>query len=55
MKYAYGVTRTPGTRFMINSAATVALGWPTSFGLAEDRLNTYRFCDTRHTGIETVD
>ena len=28
-----GVTFTPGTRFMMNSAATVALGWPTSLGL----------------------
>jgi hypothetical protein len=30
---AYGVTFTPGTRFIINSAATVALGLPTSFCL----------------------
>jgi hypothetical protein len=29
----HGVTFTPGTRFMIYSAATVAFGWPTSFGL----------------------
>jgi hypothetical protein len=30
---AHGVTLTPGTRFMIYSAATVAFGWPTSFDL----------------------
>lgn len=30
---AYGVTLTPGTRFIMNSAAIVALGFPTSFGL----------------------
>ena len=30
-----GVTFTPGTRFMMNSAATVALGCPTSFGLCQ--------------------
>jgi len=30
---AYGVTVTPGTRLMMNSAATVAFGFPTSFGL----------------------
>jgi hypothetical protein len=29
----HGVTFTPETRFMIYSAATVAFGWPTSFGL----------------------
>lgn len=33
MGSAHGVTFTPGTRFMIYSAATVAFGWPTSFGL----------------------
>lgn len=32
-KIIYGVTLTPGTRFMTNSAATVALGCPTSLGL----------------------
>lgn len=32
---ADGVTFTPGTRFMMNSAATVALGCPTSFGLCQ--------------------
>jgi hypothetical protein len=41
-----GVTLTPGTRFITNSAATVALGCPTSFGLGtsiENRktLNDY--------------
>lgn len=30
---AYGVTTTPGTRFIMNSAATVAFGFPTSLGL----------------------
>lgn len=30
---AYGVTTTPGTLFMMNSAATVAFGFPTSLGL----------------------
>lgn len=30
----HGVTFTPGTRFMMNSAATVAFGFPTSCGLA---------------------
>lgn len=29
----HGVTLTPGTRFMIYSAATIALGLPTSAGL----------------------
>jgi len=33
MKNAYGVTFTPGTRFMINSAAAMAFELPTSFGL----------------------
>lgn len=30
---SYEVTVTPGTRFMMNSAATVAFGFPTSLGL----------------------
>ena len=30
---AYGVTTAPGTRFIMNSAATVAFGFPTSLGL----------------------
>lgn len=29
---------TPGTRFMTNSAATVALGCPTSFGLEDPQM-----------------
>jgi hypothetical protein len=32
----HGVTVTPGTRFMMNSAATFAFGWPTSLGLVKD-------------------
>jgi hypothetical protein len=32
-RVTYGVTLTPGTRAMMNSAATIALGLPTSFDL----------------------
>jgi hypothetical protein len=34
------VTFTPGTRFITNSAATVAFGCPTSFGLGTSTRNT---------------
>ena len=33
LRATYGVTFTPGTRFMMYSAATVAFGLPTSCGL----------------------
>ena len=36
---AYGVTTTPGTLFMMNSAATVAFGFPTSLGLPTRKEN----------------
>lgn len=43
LRLAHGVTFTPGTRFMMNSAATVAFGFPTSFCLAqiESRYDAY--------------
>ena len=45
----YGVTTTPGTRFMMNSAATVAFGFPTSLGLGAQGniLVKPRFPNTR--------
>jgi hypothetical protein len=39
---AHGVTFTPGTRFMMYSAATVAFGWPTSFGLRKRGVGQIR-------------
>lgn len=38
--FTHGVTFTPGTRAMMNSAATIALGFPTSFCLAKG-INYY--------------
>ena len=39
----HGVTLTPGTRFMINSAATIAFDFPTSFGLTRDiRIDSFQ-------------
>lgn len=37
---AHGVTFTPGTRFMMNSAATIAFGFPTSFCLYGSQLTS---------------
>jgi hypothetical protein len=45
---AYGVTTTPGTRFMMNAAATVAFGFPTSLGLPnQEEKNAQSICDFR--------
>lgn len=39
---AHGVTTTPGTRFIMNSAATVAFGLPTSLGLPNEKEKKVR-------------
>jgi hypothetical protein len=39
---AHGVTKTPGTRFMIYSAATVTFGSPTSFCLKEVNIERHK-------------